>query len=879
MLTGRSGWREGAHQGILTCEIVAGVGAHLLSREWNHGVRLPARISPAVAVSTSASRRLEDWTRDYAPLPGIPDEFMDAGGQSRPHWTRMLSALAEYEPSEMQQRFAAADRRIRNRGLSYRVQGEKDERVWPISRMPLLVTEEEWRRIARGVAQRAELLERVLADIYGEGYLVTAGAVPAAALTGSKDYIGAMRGVRPPGGRWLRLYAVDIGRGPDGLWWALSDRAQAPSGCGYALENRLVVSQAFPDLYAQFNVERLAPFFRSLSAGLKSSGQRAEPRIGILGPGPLSLTYFEQAYLARYLGFLLVEGDDLVMSDARVFVRTIAGLQRCDVVWRYIDADWCDPLELNGCSRIGVPGLLEAIRQGGVAVENMPGAGLVESRALLAFLPALAGHMLEQELLIPNIATWWCGQPLERQRVLDEFDGISIAAAFGDKLPGMNRQSSVIGAELSTKERARLREAIAARGLDYVGQDIVRLSTTPRWAAGKLEPRPFVLRVYCAATPDGWRVMPGGFCRISDRADARAVSMGDGVEAADVWVLAENPVEISSLLPSPDSSRVTRLLGNLPSRAADNLFWFGRYLERAEATLRVVRCLSSRSVDPDAPAHLGRQSVNRLMGVLVGWGAIEPSTLTNGAAEASEEGLRCSANYGSALSLARSARNAASVIRERLTHQTWALIGRLESALSPDTERRPSAGEIVDIADEALTIISALSGLFDENFNRGAGWVFYVMGRSVERGTNTCRLLRQFAGNDANEHLLGVMLDLIDSQITYRSRYLVGMVLAPVRDMALLDPFNPRSVAFQVNRIDEGIGTLPVLRKDGMLEEPRRLTSLLRAALTTERAETLDESSILGVEQRLLALANAIAARYFLQGAGHGRAEKVTGLG
>lgn len=223
-----------------------------------------------------------------------------------------------------------------------------------------------------------------------------------------------MRGVRPPGGRWLRLYAVDIGRGPDGSWWALSDRAQAPSGCGYALENRLVVSQAFPDLYAQLNVERLAPFFRSLSAGLKSSGQRAEPRISILTPGPLGLTYFEQAYLARYLGFLLVEGEDLVMRDGRIFVRTIAGLKQCDVIWRHIDADWCDPLELNASSRIGVPGLLEAIRNGGVAVENMPGAGLVESRALLAFLPVLARRLLDQDLLIPNIATWWCGQSRER---------------------------------------------------------------------------------------------------------------------------------------------------------------------------------------------------------------------------------------------------------------------------------------------------------------------------------------------------------------------------------------------------------------------------------------------------------------------------------
>ena len=824
------------------------------------------------------SERLDEWTRGYAPLSGIPDEFMDKTGRSRSHWSRLVSSLAAYEPGEMHTRFAAADRRIRNRGLSYRVPGEKDERVWPISRMPLLITEVEWRGIAEGVAQRANLLEKVLADVYGKGQLVSESILPAAAVAGSIDYVANMRGVTPSGGRWLRLYAVDIGRGPDGSWWVISDRAQAPSGCGYALENRLVVSQAFPDLYSELNVERLAPFFRALGAGLKSAGQRAEPRIGILSPGPMSLTYSEQAYLARYLGFLLVEGDDLVMREGRIFVRTIAGLKRCDVIWRHVDADWCDPLELNASSRIGVPGLLEAVRRGGVAVENMPGTGLVESRAMLAFFPALAWHLLGQKLLMPNIATWWCGQTDERERVLDEFDHISIASAFNNDLPGMLGTTNVIASELTPIERSRLRDAIAARGEDFVGQEVVRLSTTPRWVEDRLEPRPFVLRVYCAATPEGWRVLPGGFCRISDRPDARAVSMGDGVESADVWVLAENPVETSTLLPSPDSVRITRLLGNLPSRAADNLFWFGRYLERTEATVRVVRCLSARSVDPDAPMRLGAESLERLMAVLVGWGAIDSAAPSKGATAAANEGLHDGSNYGSALSLARSALKAASVIRERLTLQTWELIARLESVVNRASNRLLSAGELVDLADDALIIIAALSGLFDENFNRGAGWVFYVMGRHIERGASTCRLLRQFAGNDATEHTLGVMLDLIDLQITYSSRYLIGVALAPVRDMALLDPFNPRSVAFQVSRIDEGITGLPVLRRDGILEEPKRLATLLRAALATEKAETLDDYAILSVEQRLLALASAIGARYFLHGADHGRAEKVTGL-
>jgi uncharacterized circularly permuted ATP-grasp superfamily protein/uncharacterized alpha-E superfamily protein len=836
---------------------------------------LSARIAvPPDAVET----RVAAWTEGYAPLSGIPDEFIGADGARRPHWTRLLDSLAALGPDEVTQRFAAADRRIRNRGMSYRVQGETSERVWPLSRMPLLIPEAEWREIARGVAQRAELLEKLLSDVYADGRLIAEGALPAAALTGSRDFVAAMRGVKPPGKRWLRLYAVDIGRGPDGRWWALSDRTQAPSGSGYALENRLVVSQAFPALYREMNVERLAPFFRELRAGLRSSGERSEPRIGILTPGPLSATYFEQAYLARYLGFLLVEGDDLVARDGRVFVRTVAGLKRADVLWRHVDAEWCDPLELNSASHIGVPGLMDAIRAGGVAVENMPGSGLVESRALLPFLPKLARRLLGEDLVMPNIATWWCGQPAERERVLAALEHVSVAGAFDDAVPGFDGLQSVVGGELNARERARLRAAILMRGVDYVGQDIVRLSTTPRWEQGRLVPRPFVLRVYAAATPDGWRVMPGGFARVSDKSDARAVSMTGGVESADVWVLADSPVETTSLLSTPERVRIVRMLGNLPSRAADNLFWFGRYLEREEATLRLVRCLCSRAVDPDAPIAGAQKSIERLKNLLVAWGAIHVDQLDATSAEAGEAALRDPLNNGSALSIARHARDAASVIRERLTPQTWQLIGRLKNIILEAPQRSLGESEILDYVDEALTAIAALAGLFDENFNRGAGWIFYELGRRIERGINTCRLARQFAYQEATEHNLDVLLDLIDSQITYRSRTLIGVALAPVRDMALLDPFNPRSVAFQAKLIVEHIAALPLLRQDGFPEEPLRLATLLSAELAAEYADKIEDQRILAFEQKLAALAEAIASRYFLQGASQARAEKVLGL-
>ncbi len=829
--------------------------------------------------SGSAQRRIEAWTGGYQPLPGIHDEFVDADGEPRPHWMKMLNALARLEPDEITQRFAAADRRIRDMGISYRVHGETRERSWPLSHMPLLISETEWQEIRSGIEQRAELLERVLADIYGPAQLIADGALPAAAVAGSPDFISAMRDVTPPGGRWLRLYAADIGRGPDGRWWVLGDRAQAPSGTGYALENRLVLSRAFGSLYREMNVERLAPFFRDFRSGLTAASKRSEPRICLLTPGPWSETYFEQAYMARYLGLLLVEGEDLVMSDGSLHVRTIAGLKRADVIWRRVDAEWCDPLELNAASQLGVPGMLEAIRRGNVAMANMPGSGLVESRALMAFMPALARRLLGEDLRLPNIATWWCGQENERKKVLDQFDDMTITGAFKETVPGFGATRSVLGASLSGEDRASLLQSIHNRGMDYAGQEVVRLSTTPVWQEGKLVPRPFSLRVYAAATPDGWRVMPGGFCRVSgENVDARAINMGEGAMSADAWVIAEKPVEVSTLLPPADHVKVVRLLGNLPSRAADNLFWFGRYLERAEATLRLVRALCGRVMDADTPVVGTRQSIERLQRLLIAWGAAPPDARELSPGVVAAGALRDVDVTGSALSIARAARRAASVIRERLSQDAWQLVGRLETRLTSEEFGGNSEPETLERAEGALHTIAALAGLVNENMNRVAGWSFLDMGRRLERAINTCHYARQFADRDAQSEHLDVLLDLIDSQITYRSRYMAGLALAPVRDMVVLDPFNPRSVAFQVARLDEHLAGLPLLRDDGMLEAPRRLVTKLRSDLSIEDAEHLDTQAILAFEQRLMSLGEQIAARYFLQGPNAVQAEWPEGL-
>src|ERR1700751_352008 len=511
-----------------------------------------------------AQRRVAQWVRDYARLPGIPDEYIGEDGP-RPVWTRFFDAFASLSPADIERRFGAAARHRKEAGVTYRAPGESADRLWPLSHLPLLIGEADWQQLSAGIAQRAQLFELVLRDLYGEGRLVADGAIPAAAIAGSPEYLRPVCGIKPPGGRYLNLYAADVGRGPDGRWWVVGDRTQAPSGAGYALANRLVLSRAFASLHKSMNVERVAPFFEAFRDGLRGSADRDEPRIGLLTPGNFSETYFEDATLARYLGFLLVEGDDLPVSGDRIHIRTVAGLKRLDVLLRRVDSNFLDPLELDASSHLGVPGLIDVLRKNGVVVANMPGSGVLEARALLGFLPSLCRRLLGEHLMMPHIATWWCGQKAARDVVLSRLDQLAIEGAYGRGVPGFDATGPVLPSELAPAERERLVAAINERGIDFVGQELVRLSTMPVWDQGRIVPRPFVLRVFAAATPDGWIVMPGGFCRIAEQLDARAVSMGNGARAADVWVISDKAVSTRTLLPGSDSVRIRRIAGVLPS--------------------------------------------------------------------------------------------------------------------------------------------------------------------------------------------------------------------------------------------------------------------------------------------------------------------------
>jgi len=805
----------------------------------------------------------ETFVAGYRPLPGIFDEMMDRDGRVRAHWQPFLAMLGALGSDEINRRFAAADRYLRDSGVFYRVYEDAAglERPWPLSHVPLIIEPGEWRHLEAGLIQRAELLEAVLADSYGAGSLTRDGRLPAALIAGNPEFLRPLVGVAPPGGAHLRFYAVDVGRGADGRWWVLNDRAQAPSGAGYAIENRLALSRAIPDIYRTSRVERVAPFFQAFQAELVALNRRDDARISLLTPGPMNETYFEHAYLARYLGLLLVEGEDLVVQDDGVFIRTVSGLRRTEVLLRRVDADFVDPLELNAASRLGVAGLLQAVRDGKIVIINALGAGLIEARAMLAFLPALAPIVLGAGLKISNVATWWLGRADMREEMIENLDRMVIAAAFTEQLADGPHRGEILGARLDSAQRDKLMQSIRDRGIDYVAQEAVTLSSMPVWRDGRLQPRPFTLRLFLAKVGEQWRVMPGGFVRIAEDLDARAVSLQRGAATADAWVLSHGPVGETTLLPTPERMTVQRATGLLPSRAADNLFWVGRYVERAEATLRLVRALVNRVAEADDAAAPVITVIGALLAV---WEAI-PSDADRAPPTFTARAVLTRSDLDGALPrLVNSARSAASVIRDRFSPEAWRAINDLATMIAAPLAIGPSESAIAERVEAALRIVAALSGLAQENMTQLAGWRFLELGRRIERALLTCRLVRCFAHVGGPEGGLDVLLELADSQISYRQRYVMVAALAPVIDLVLLDPNNPRSVMFQLDRIETHLGALPKQNSTKRLSPVQQIAAAIATRVRTADATAVDDGLIVDIEQSLMKLSDAISSAYLI---------------
>ncbi len=748
--------------------------------------------------------------KEYAVPADRYDEMLAAPGEPRPHWDAFVRALAARQAPDVGDTLALMEREVREQGITYNVYADPKgaDRLWQVDPLPLLISADEWQQIEAGVAQRAELLDRVLADVYGSQDLLKGGAVPPAVVFGHSGFLHQAQGIRPPGGVHLFHYAADLARSPDGHWWVVNDRTQAPSGAGYALENRLVVARVFPQLFRELQVQHLAAFFDAWRDALRQWAPAGDgpPLIGLLTPGPYNETYFEHALLARYLGFTLVEGSDLTVRDGKVWMKTVAGLRRVHALLRRQDDDYCDPLELRSDSALGVAGLTDCARRGSVMLANALGAGVLESGALLGYLPRLAEQLLGEPLRLPSVATWWLGEPAAFEDAWEHLDHLIIKPL--DRASG---EDAVFGADLSGAERAALHARVAAQPERFVAQEWVQVSQAPvldREAGerpgrlrDRLSARTVGLRVFAVATPSGYRVMPGGLTRVAGAGDSRVIAMQRGGRSKDTWVMSDGPVNASfSLLSNTVSAQeLVAARGNVSSRAAENLFWFGRYGERCDATARLLRVAIASVIGDQAQAEGG---VVPALALAERQGLLE--TLDDPAADLLRAATDPDAGLGAELRrLARVAFN----LRDRMSSDNWRALNRL---IADPVFRRGRAMPLplaLAWLDRAVTSMMTLSGFVLDGMTRGTGWRFLSIGRRIERLTQLCAAL-EVATGEGRASGLDWLLELADSGMTYRTRYAVAPEWLPVLDLLLRDDTNPRSVAFQVKGLVEYVDKL-----------------------------------------------------------------------
>jgi uncharacterized circularly permuted ATP-grasp superfamily protein/uncharacterized alpha-E superfamily protein len=774
--------------------------------------------------------RDHEWR--YQPVEGHWDEALWRANFPRRHWRKLMVSLGRLGFRQLSRRWQAGQQLIQANGVTYNVYGDPQgkERPWLMDPIPLVISGQEWTHIERSIVQRASVLNSMLGDLYGSKSLITSRLLPAAMLFANRNFLRACAGIVPPGGVYLHSYAADLARSPDGNWWVIADRTQAPSGIGYALENRLVSARTLPSVFSQCDVRQLTRFFEAQRDGLlaMAPNHRGNPRIVLLTPGPHNETYFEHSFLARHWGFPLVEGADLTVRDNRVFLKTLAGLEPVDLILRRMDDSFCDPMELRGDSVLGIPGLVQAVRSGNVAVANALGSGLLETASYMAFLPPLCRHLLGEELQMPSVATWWCGDAAPRQYVLEHLEQLVIKPAF----PRFG-QKVEFPAAMDTAGREDLARRIAAQPEQFVAQEQVALSTAPVRTDSGLAARHVVLRVFAAWDGSSYTVMPGGLTRVSTADRSLVVSMQLGGGSKDTWVLGashEEPSFHRALSPhapavhlTESSSEARRSSGELPSRVADNLFWLGRYAERVEAAVRLVRALlPGLSGEED----FGRTaSIETVVHLLSGLGYLQEESTRSSLAQQrwQAESVLTSMVFDPSRSSTigwslKHIRRVTWPLKERLSQDTWRVLQQLETDFSstPPVSSEQRLVAAMSLLDHAIVTLSAFAGLLMESTTRGYGWRFLDIGRRLERALQTADWLRVGIAQAPfeNEPYLELLLQIADSSITYRTRYLTAMRTENVLELLLADEANPRSIAFQVVTLLDHVENLP-WRKSG----------------------------------------------------------------
>lgn len=638
----------------------------------------------------------------------------------------------------------------------------------------------------------------------------------------------------------------------------LSSRADSPSGIGYALENRIVVRRVFPELFGDMQVQRLASFFSTYREHVLSLANGRGGRAVLLTPGPHNEAYFEHAYLAHYLGLTLVEGDDLAVRDSQVFLKTLAGLERVAVIFRRMDSDFCDPLELRRDSALGIPGLVQAVRHGNVVLANALGGGVMESPAIDAYLPGMCRALLDEDLKIPDIPTVWCGTEWGAKEALSRLDRAVVRDAF-DARPLFSRQSSGrLASELSPADIKALRTRIESRGATVVTQDYVPLGLAPVYKHGRFSARPVSLRVFAAWTSNGYVVMPGGLVRVARTDRARELSIQSGAASKDVWIVGREPADALSLLRPGDSAIDIRRTGQAPpSRAMDNLFWLGRYSERAESLVRILRGITARLTDDIAFAA---DSAARILNPHAPGSAAAIRDSEAG----SDETLRTELHTllyernspdGLQNILAR-VRQTAWAGRDRLSLDTWRVIHGFTEHIAPG--EGPAEDQVY--LDSLIRAAAAFSGLCAEDMTRGPNWLFVDLGRRVERASQLVTLVRQAMGEVTETEVgrIRLVLEVADSAMTYRSRYLNHFDVAALIDLVLLDEGNPRAVAFQLAAIERNLKELPFVTQAQQGQGALAIAGDARLRVFGTQAHVLAEPDEQGKRSRLLSFAAKI---------------------
>jgi len=847
-------------------------------------------MSASSQVAAIADARLEDA---YIPAPGSFDEMRTGDGSLRPHWQYLVDTLRQLGPQGIESRWREARRLVRDNGVTYNVYGDPRgmSRPWELDPLPLLIRGEEWAELERGLIQRAELLNAVLLDLYGPRALIDKGILPAELVDGYTGYLLPCYGVEVSGHRPLILYGADLTRDADGRWRVIGDRTQTPSGPGYALENRVVLSRVLPSLFRDSHVHRLAGFYRSVRRAMIRLAPRSEDhaRTAVLTPGPSNAAYFEHAYLANYLGYTLVQGADLSVRDGALWLRTLGRLERIDAVLRRVDDCWCDPLDLREESLLGVPGLVQAVRAGNVVIANALGSGVLEHPGLMAFLPQLCQQLLGEELQLPHLRTWWCGRREDRDFVIANLDSLVVKPA--------NTRGSVksgprvlFGRKLSGAERDHLVAAIRAEPFGYVAQEEVRPSTAPVYMDGRIEPRPFVLRSFLVTEEEGYAVMPGGLSRVALAQDTPMVSNQLGGLGKDTWVLASEPERQESLLVSADQAAPAVVReSEVSSRVADNLFWIGRYAERAEGLVRLLRVavikLTERASFTADEATAG--GLNSLLEALTHQSQTYPGFVGEDAkamlAAPTPEMLSLISDVeriGGLPQTLQALGQAAWSVRERLSNDTWRVVNDIERHLRALHRRPPQAlGEALDVLDPLVTSLVAFSALTHENMTHNEGWHFLEAGRRLERGVNIATLLRSTLVPVGPESEVGTIVEAVlgvtDSLITYRRRYQAGTRIGALLDLVFQDETNPRSLAYQIVQLERLIQEMPhdplgPTRSPARKGVLRLLTDLRLAELDQLAQPDADGLSrtaldqlLTSVEAAMAALSDALTAQYF----------------